>query len=524
MFRIFFLIILFLNVGVVLADPQPVMWQQQDPDLLRERISQLKELRNNSQLSYDEKRQLDELWQDAATIEIMNDRCGYISITEEIDASCGHFYQYELPKFETKFFKLTGEIRLSPTRLSNAIEQKRQAIQQCYDALQIEAFYPTRYFKLEGKYTPEPLSKGIEVSYDFRLQSNEDAIDDLGQRLKEWQSVCGNIILHSDNSGQLAPLFVDLIQKSKSEANNVIGGLYFERAPYGYSEIIVKTKEGINGIYYLNGRELFHYNISPNSRIFALDLNNKYQPIRIIQGERWRDNVVFKDEEVEKGLTGRFIWEKPRAHRKKPAKTSLSAPRAEYSSNYDQWDSEDDYQSYSDDNASESSSRDFGLQVLGGFNLSLGTPGSSSKFDDAGIDSLYTVTGYVSALLYLEFNREFALAFGGGISWNGVNAEYCSNYYNAECDEKNIYFSARPIATAELNFGDGLNGGLRFHYIFDPDLTTFYLGGFAELGNLVGIEIGWVHTDGLWDNIYMGFTLRIPPRHFSERINKALKK
>lgn len=203
-----------LAAGIAFASPQLVM-SQQDPAVLKAYISQLREMRNSGKFSAAEREQLDELWRTAADIEVMNDRCGTISITEEIDESCENFYQYELPKFETQYFKLTGEIRLSPNRLSNAIEQRRQAINQCYEALQVDAFYPTRYFTLEGSYTPEPLSKGVEVSYNFSLEENRGAINDLNDRIRQWYNACGKIIHHSDNSGALAPIFVELVRQPR---------------------------------------------------------------------------------------------------------------------------------------------------------------------------------------------------------------------------------------------------------------------------------------------------------------------
>lgn len=542
-----FVLFLFCLATLAAADPQLVM-STQDPKVLKARISQLKELQNSNQLSDTERERLDQLWQDAAIIEMMNDRCGTISITEVLDESCGNFYQKELPKFEAEFFKLTGEIRLSRSRLSNAIEQRRQAIQQCYDALQIEAFYPSRYFSLEGKYTPEPLSNGVEVSYNFHLEWKDDAFNELNDRLEEWNRVCGDIVHHSDNSGELAPIFSELITNSISQANTVNGGLYFELGR-GDSEIRVKTKKGLEGVYYLNRRELFNYKISEDSQIFSIRFDSSSPSINFIEGNRWRDKVIFKDSDLRDGLMGRFVWGPLREEEVEeeeyvapvpailsaPAPTIISAPKAEYVSYNDSWDSSESSstptatstESSTNENAETGSNQstygiDFGLQVLGGINLSFGEASSSKPFKDyAGEeDSITAVTGYVSGLFYLEFSRNFAIAAGGGIAWNTVNYQDCSSYYTTECDEENIHFETSPIFTAELNFGDGLNGGFRFHYVFDSELPTYYLGAFLELGNLIGMELGWVHTDNLWDNIYVGLTLRIPPRHFSDRINQ----
>lgn len=140
-------------------------------------------------------------------------------------------------------------------------------------------------------------------------------------------------------------------------------------------------------------------------------------------------------------------------------------------------------------------------------------------------DSISQFTPYLSGLLVFEFTRSFAIGIGGGIANNRVNYEFCNSFYGEEeCDEENIYSSTVPVLTAELSLGEEINGGIRFNYIMDDDLPTYYLGGFIELANLVGIEIGWVHAEDLWDNVYLGLTLRVPPRHFLERIKKNAEK
>jgi len=524
MIRKLFPVLFCLAAGVATANPQLVM-SQQDPAVIKARISQLNEMRQNGQLSDAERQRLDDLWQDASTIEIMNDRCGTISITEQIDESCGNFYQYELPKFEAKFFKLTGEIRLSPNRLSNAIEQRRQSINQCYDALQVEAFYPTRYFTLEGNYTPEPLSRGVEVSYNFSLVENEDAMGDLNDRIRQWYSVCGTIIHHSDNSGALAPIFEELVRQSQSNAGGVSGELYFEFEQGYRQRLLVKTRNGIEGIYYLNGRELFNYKIDAGRTIFSISLDGGRYSASLVQGGNWKNKVIFDDNDLQDGLMGRFVWGNPRHFwsSNKPSRVA-SSPSPEYKSYDNSWDNGKSDETQNAPSASGS----FGmyLQALGGVNLSFGAANEATMFSGAPEnDSLFAITGYATGLLVLEFRRDFAIGFGGGIAWNNVNYEACGNsYYTTECDESSIHQTAAPMITGEFNIGDGLNGGLRFSYIFDDDIPTIYLGGFAELANLFGLELGWVNAKGLWNNIYMGLTVRIPPRHLFERIKENAQK
>lgn len=520
--------VLFCITGAVFADPQLVM-SQQDPSLLKSRISQLNEMRKNTQFSDAERERLDELWKEASDIEIMNDRCGTISINEELDESCGHFYQYELPKFETDFFKLTGEIRLSPNRLSNAIEQRRQAINQCYEALQIEAFYPTRFFTLEGNYTPEPLTQGVEVSYNFKLQENHTALQDINTRLRQWLNICGNIIYHSDNSGALAPIFVELVQQSRNQAGEQNGGLYFELDPNYRQRLYVKTRDGVEGVYYLNGKEIFNYKINGGKQIFSINLGDHYNTVQLVQGNRWKDKVIFDDGELENGLMGRFVWGRPRNTWFSPKSSpTVSAPKAEYKSyNNDSepiWDDQNPQENYKYADSEKQGSFGVFIQALGGINLAFGEADEVEVFREFAPegDSIFFASGYLEALLVFEFRRDFAIGIGGGVSWNSVNYESCD--FIDECEEINVHQEAAPIITGEINIGDGMNGGIRFSYVMDSDLPTFYLGGFVELGNLLGLEIGWQHADGMWNNIYMGLSLRLPPRHFSERLKEAQNK
>jgi len=283
------------------------MYSTVDPDEVRSKISQLRAFRNTEHLSDNEKKKLNDLWFQASKIEQMNDRCGSIDLTELMDDDCGNFYQYDLPQFEKAFFEVTGEIRLSPQRLSNAISNKRYAIEQCYDALQVEAFHPSRFYELNGNYTPEPLSNGFEVSYNFSLDRDHVAIDDMNQRLSSWIRICGDYIMHSDNSGSLAPLFKEKISQSRSEAKNVSGGLYFELE--SKQALVVKSIKNFSGIYYLNGKQLFQYNIPNGRTLFRIYLHKQRAEADLMDyGNRWHDKVVFKGSDESKGLAGRFHW------------------------------------------------------------------------------------------------------------------------------------------------------------------------------------------------------------------------
>lgn len=486
--RIF--VILLLSTSYVIAAPT-AMLSIVDPNDVRARISKLRQIKEEQFLSDSEQEALNSLWAKAAAIEQMNDRCGSIELTEELDEDCGYFYQYDLPKFETEFFKVTGEIRLSENRLSTAMEQRRNAIHQCFEALQIEAFHPSRYLTLEGTYAAEPLTHGFEVSYDFYIQHNEETIKQLNERMSQWNKVCGKIVLHSDNSGSLAPIFVELLNKSRKNASNVNGTLYFEPEE-SYHYIDVKTAQGIYGTYYLNGKKIFNLTYSPNKTVFRLRFSKNGFTIYPPDEERRKGKATFNNDSKANGLVGRFSWTSRNSHKH----STNSANK----------------------NQSNADSFEFSLQGLGGFYLHSGLVNNKAqeKFNAGENDSLSIFSGMLGLQFVLEFHREIAIGLGGGMSWNSIDLNRCKTY---NCDEENIVQNKpSPMLQAEINFGDEYNVGARLTYVMASDAQALYLGGFLELINFVGFELGWVHANRIWDNVYFGLTIRIPPRHISERI------
>lgn len=531
------LTILMIGISLVWAEPRFVTTTSVEN--IQSKISQLKEMRESEELSDYEKEQLNELWEEAGRIEVMNERCGSISLTETLDTECGSFYETELPEFETSFFRITGEIRLSSTKLFNSVEKKRQAINLCYEALQIEAFYPARFYTLEGDYAAEPLpNDGIEISYDFTLQPKTSATTQLEEQMQHWYAACGSIILHSDNSGNLAPVFQDLIENSKSQAKNKKGSLYFDvEKNYGRTSLSVKTLNGINGVYFLNGRQLFDYGFSSGSTIFTISISKHGMNIHLARnGVRWHDKINLYEDEVKNGLKGRFAWSDKKPEEPAAPKAVRNSTPKSYKASYKSYGNDDEDNDYpkptpKEDNESPKASEsgfNVTFQILGGVYMAFDEASSAKGFDGYYLgenDSISQFTPYLSGLLVFEFTRSFAIGIGGGIANNRVNYEFCDSYYGEEeCDEVNIYSSTVPVLTAELSLGEEINGGVRFNYVMDDDLPTYYLGGFIELANLVGIEIGWVHADDLWDNVYLGLTLRVPPRHFLERIKKNAEK
>lgn len=528
---------LFGAASFVAADPQLVL-QSIAPEDIDNRISQLQSMKNDSNLSDEERMQLDELWQKASEIQALNDKCASIDLSDVIDPDCENLYQVQLPEFETQFFKVTGEIRLNPNRLSQAMNNKRYAIEQCYDALQIEAFYPARYFELDGTYTPEPLSQGFEVSYNFKLTENESAVAELNNRMKDWYRICHHYILHSDGSGNLAPLFEEKIEQSFKNAERTTGSLYFTvENNYGRQTMTVKTKNGIRGAYFLNRNQLFHYDIQKQDYIFTIRFDEDRISVRLRNGDSWRGKQNFPNDDETKGLMGSFRWHdlsRPFifGKRHKHSEPSVSTAQPSYTEN----ENTAAVQAYTPEDPPNETN--FFVQFMTGVNLGLGGNINNrlkdeyydvwSKSEEWADSSLMLVSPYITAQFVVEFGRNVALGFGGGIAWLSASVTESENtgYYGESFDEELLRTSVAPVLQAEITFGDPneFTGGFRDTYVLDSKWPSNFLGGFLELVNLIGLEMGWNHSEDFWDAFYMGFYLKFPPRHFGELLDRKLKK
>ena len=77
------------------------------------------------------------------------------------------------------------------------------------------------------------------------------------------------------------------------------------------------------------------------------------------------------------------------------------------------------------------------------------------------------------------------------------------------------------MVQAEITVGEPnvLTGGIRETYIFDSEWPSNYLGGFLEVTNMVGVEIGWANNKDFWGNtIYIMIYFNFPPRHIRDFI------
>ena len=225
-------------------------------DDVRAHLDELKRM-NADRLDESSKQELYRLWEQASEIAELNDRCGEISLSEMLDDQCQRFYEVELPNFEARYTQLTGEVRMNSLRLGVAMDDKRAAIEACYDAFPLGDFNLSKVLDVSGDVIPEPLDEGrTEVAYRFRIRWNGERKQAFEEMVRRWYNTCQEHIMRSDGSGDLAPLFRQRLESSKGF------GIYGLQDPAdGYaskgSMFWLVLKKGISAEYRLNGKWLF---------------------------------------------------------------------------------------------------------------------------------------------------------------------------------------------------------------------------------------------------------------------------
>lgn len=135
------------------ADGIEVRLNSQSQEDIQWRIGQLELLRKNAgNLDAEQRRDLETLWRDANQLAQLNDRCREVSLNHQLDKACSNFYEVQLPKFEDDYFRITGEIRLSATRVLAEVGDRRQMIEACYESFPLLHLAPRDVFPLGGGY------------------------------------------------------------------------------------------------------------------------------------------------------------------------------------------------------------------------------------------------------------------------------------------------------------------------------------------------------------------------------------
>ena len=307
--------LLFLPPAMALAqgESQSASIFVQDPAVFRQQQAELEKLKQ----SVDGVNEgLESLLSDADRIAKMNDQCAAVSINDVMGDECWTFYRVELPAFEEKFMRVTGEVRLGHMETARGLEDRKLQIDACVDALYSLAQSKDQFLNLDGGVYLEPLSNGFQANYDFTLQYEPNHRKQAFEIAQKWGETCREMVVRKDGEG-FAPFFLERLDKLNAElAQNGSLAVYktdSTSAPTLFTDIA----KPVRSAYYLNGVKLFHSRISggpvseSNLRIrFEKDaVKVDGEPVVISNGkpQKFKGSVEYVQKEA--ALTGRWIWE-----------------------------------------------------------------------------------------------------------------------------------------------------------------------------------------------------------------------
>lgn len=481
---------------------------------IQSKLKQLQTYRDRDDLDYGTRQKLTDLWSEAQEIQEMNDRCSEISLSEELDSDCDSFYRVTLPEFENHYQELTGEIRLSGTRLVASIKDKREAIETCYKAMPLHGWSPEQWLKMEGQASPEPLSDGVEVAYYFEVDKDPQKSGAWNQQVSLWYEACQEVLFRNNDRNQLAPLFIDKM-KSNSE------GEYLEfKLTSNKKDFDIYLKKGFSATYTLNGKELFIYSVDEDVKLGTLLLQTPHSNSTMyleLPSERYIGKQIYSDRKIRKGLEGHIVWGKY----KKPTKVQT------YNYSYEENEPASDYTSDQNTNINEGPKvRDYGFyfQFNTGFVMSFLSVSQELKQEFEGTinpDSTEMFTWPMTVKLRY-YGRAGVIGIGTGVALSWLVSERTREkeaYSNeSEPEYKLLDFYFAPVAMAEMAFGRDVEFGARGHFFFHPDRPTLMLGGYISLGDVMNLDIGWVSiAHRKWTNAYqnsngayVGLTVSMP--------------
>ena len=501
LFRTLLITALFLSVSW--ANPQVVV-STVSADDVREHLRELDRLKSSG-LDEESRQQLTELWSEASEIAELNDRCGEISLTEELDYSCSSFYEVKLPEFERRYTQLTGEVRMNALRLSLSMNDKRQAIEACYEAIPFGDFNLSKIYDVSGSFIPEPLDGGrTEVSYRISLRANSERKKAFEKVVASWYKTCKSQILRSDGSGQLAPLFEQRLESSEGFGVYALNRVSDRNYGYGSSSTQYKLvlKKNVSASYTLNGEEIFTHFFQWGADVLYFDFYSG--TIRYSSSMESSDNgkVVFSESETKKGLYGKLRW-------------TSSGGRGPLT-----------FEDKTTEGIESKSpvNRHFDIDIRTSFLLGMeGTrqrlredyPGVwNGEMDDVPDDSLIQVSWLMAGVLRIQ-GRFFFLGIGGGFAVNWLSTQVPTHVYGSTFDteSENLWTEFRPLVVGELGFFAGAVNewefGAREVYLSDPERPISYLSGFIGF-YVFNLEVGWANCPNYFSQLYAGFTLRLP--------------
>lgn len=470
-------------------------------DDVRAHLDELKRM-NADRLDESSKQELYRLWEQASEIAELNDRCGEISLSEMLDDQCQRFYEVELPNFEARYTQLTGEVRMNSLRLGVAMDDKRAAIEACYDAFPLGDFNLSKVLDVSGDVIPEPLDEGrTEVAYRFRIRWNGERKQAFEEMVRRWYNTCQEHIMRSDGSGDLAPLFRQRLESSKGF------GIYGLQDPAdGYaskgSMFWLVLKKGISAEYRLNGKWLFSKQFIWGERIIGYDFSTGHIYYSNSMEESFNGKVILSEKESRKGLYGRLEW-KGWSGKSRGSGGSVSSGSNE-------------------SDASGSLVRFF-LRI--GMSLGLDGPldGMREKhpdiwdgdYDEIPDTSFFRGQLFMTAAVRLQGDVGFiGIGGGGAFYWMSAEVPDVVSYGRVqETETRYLEVGFYPIALAEMGIFMGAARewelGVRESYMYDPTMPMSHLGGFFTF-YMISMEVGWAYSPDYVSGVYFNFVGQIP--------------
>lgn len=286
----------------------------QDPTIFHRRQAELQKMQAEAKSPNEG---LEALLADADKIAKMNDQCATISLNEVMDESCWHFYQVELPAFEEKFMRVTGEVQLGYVETVRGIEDRKLQIEACADALTDFISSKEEYVNLEGGVFLEPLEQGFDANYNFTFQYAPERRQHLMEIAKVWGETCKDIVVRQDGVN-FAPYFVGQLDRLNQGLLNRGSLAVIKLDSSASPTIYIDIAKPIRSAYYLNGIKLFHSRIGSNDAANS-NLRITFTKDGVIAGGekavnkkdgsplQFSGTLQFKDNTTK--ISGRFFWE-----------------------------------------------------------------------------------------------------------------------------------------------------------------------------------------------------------------------
>ena len=295
------------------GEPQSASIFVQDPAVFHQREAELEKLKKSVQ---GKNEGLDSLLLEASQIAKKNDQCATISINDVMGDECWTFYRVELPAFEERYMRVTGEVRLGHMEMARGLEDRKLQIEACVDALYSFAQSKDQFLNLQGGVFLEPLSSGFQANYDFTLQYEPNHRKHSFEIAQKWGETCREMVVRQDGEG-FAPFFLERLQALNAElAKNGSLAVYktdTTAAPVIYMDIA----RPVRSAYYLNGVKLFHSRISggpaSESNVRIKFESGKVvvdgEPVVMKRGkpQTFKGSVEYKEKAT--SMNGRWIWE-----------------------------------------------------------------------------------------------------------------------------------------------------------------------------------------------------------------------